>query len=572
MASSRTFILWALGLVSVVGCSDEPVLTPSNPLPVDDEGNGGSGGDAGSGGVGGMGGVGGVGGTGGAGGMGGVGGMGGAGGAGGAGGSGGGDGVPVETDCTADLGTPEVSKVGVPGKLRLIGCVVTPDKAFAGEVLIESDTLTCVGPSCEGAPGAAEATVVKTHGIILPGMIDTHNHILFDIFDESDWSPSKAYGNHNQWPNEPRYQAMVDAKQYLNGEGTPNLDPGFGCEMNKYGEMKGLVAGTTSIAGAANPIDKTCYGSLARTIDQKANDLGADKVQVSTLFPPSSGSAVCGNFLVDKTDAYVIHCGEGVDETAKKEFTTLGTTTNPNGCLYAAETTIVHGTAFGADEFGVMADRGMSLVWSPRSNVFLYGGGTDFNKTTNVPLALSLGINVALAPDWSLGGSQNLLDELRFANMVDNEAFGDVLSPAMLVRMVTVNAAKALGLSEVLGSLEVGKKADVTVITGDGSVPFDTVLAARPKDVSLVVVNGVPLYGDSVLAAIGPQMPGCEALDICGAAKFACVAETGGNTTNKFGQTWDEITQILSSELKTYDDMNLTQWDFAPLAPLVKCE
>ena len=565
MASSRTFVLWALGLVSVVGCSEERILTPSNPLPVDvDEGFGGQGGDAGGGGDAGMGGTGGVGGMGGAGG---VGGMGGAGGAG-----GGGGGFPIETDCVAEVGPPEVVSVGMPGKLRLVGCVVTPDQAFAGEVLIESDTLTCVGPSCADAPGAAEATVVKTHGVILPGMIDTHNHILFDIFDESDWSPTKAYGNHNQWPNEPRYQAMVDAKQYLNGEGTPNLDPGFGCEMNKYGEMKGLVAGTTSIAGASNPIDKTCYGSLARTVDQKSNDLGVDKVQVSTLFPPSSGDTVCTNFVADKTDAYVIHCGEGVDETARNEFATLGTTTTPDDCLYAGETTIVHGTAFGLEEFTIMAERGMSLVWSPRSNVFLYGGGTDFTKTTDVPLAMSLGINVALAPDWSLGGSQNLLDELRFADKVDNEAFGDVLSPVTLVQMVTVNAAKALGLSDVLGSLEVGKKADVTVIAGDASVPFDTVLAARPRDVSLVVVNGVPLYGDAALGAVAPAAPGCEAIDVCGAQKFACVAETGGTSTNKFGQTWAEINEILSTELATYDGMDLTEWNFAPLAPLVKCE
>ena len=77
-----------------------------------------------------------------------------------------------------------------------------------------------------------------------------------------------------------------------------------------------------------------------------------------------------------------------------------------------------------------MAARGMSLVWSPRSNVFLYGGGTDLTKTTNIPLALAKGINVALAPDWSIGGSQNLLDELRFADQVDDTVWGNVIYAA----------------------------------------------------------------------------------------------------------------------------------------------
>jgi cytosine/adenosine deaminase-related metal-dependent hydrolase len=474
--------------------------------------------------------------------------------------------------CEVEVGPPEILKTGLAGKVLLRGCVVTPDQAYTGEVLIDGDTLACVGPSCVAAPAAASATVVATHGIILPGMIDTHNHILFDIFDETDWAPTQSYANHNQWTKEARYSAMVDAKQYMNGEGTPNIDPGFGCEMDKYGELKGLIAGTTSIVGAANPGDKTCYGSLARTIDQKPNDLGQDKIQVSTLFPPSSGDTVCSNFAAGKTDAFVAHCGEGVDDTARLEFTKLGTSTTTQGCLYAPQTTLVHGAAFGDAEFSVMAQHGMSLVWSPRSNVFLYGGGVDMSRTTNVPLALQKGINVAIGPDWSIGGSQNLLDELRFADQVDNAVWGDVLSPKMLLQMVTVNAAKALGLSSMLGSLEAGKKADVAVIQGDATNPYGAVLAARPSDVRLVMVNGQALYGDSALQPLGPAAPGCEALEVCGAVKFVCVAETGGTTTNKLGQTLSDIQTILETQLEGYDAMNLSQWKFAPIAPLVKCQ
>ena len=149
---------------------------------------------------------------------------------------------------------------------------------------MDGDTIKCVGPtqSCT----VQGATVVETHGIILPGLIDTHNHILFDIFDESDWTPPKVYANHNQWTSDPRYHAMVDAKQWMNGEGTSTQD--LGCEMDKYGELKGLIAGTTSILGAANSTNRACYGSLARTIDQSPNDLGSDKVQVATIFPSAS--------------------------------------------------------------------------------------------------------------------------------------------------------------------------------------------------------------------------------------------------------------------------------------------
>ena len=93
----------------------------------------------------------------------------------------------------------------------------------------------------------------------------------------------------------------------------------------------------------------------------------------------------------------MIHIGEGVDQTRAERVLQARTRHDRDGCLLAPETTIVHGTAFGDAEFTTMAADDMSLVWSPRSNVFLYGNGTDLSKTTNIPLARSKGINVALA-------------------------------------------------------------------------------------------------------------------------------------------------------------------------------
>jgi cytosine/adenosine deaminase-related metal-dependent hydrolase len=467
-------------------------------------------------------------------------------------------------------GPPVIVRAGRPDRLLLAGTVVTPDVAFEGEVLIAGDVLACVAPSCAADPAAADATVVATNGIIFPGLIDTHNHILFDVFDETDWSPTKLYTNHNQWPNEARYKAMVDAKQYLNGEaGSP---VSIGCEMNKYGELKALVAGTTSVVGSANPANRTCYGSLARTIDQSSNGLPADHVQAATIFPSTSAAdSVCENLADGSTEAYVIHIGEGVDAPSLAEWNKLGTVTSRDGCLYDRHTTIVHGTALGDAELTALAARGMSLVWSPRSNVFLYGGGTDLGKTANIPLARAKGINVALAPDWSIGGSQNLLDELRFADRVDNTAWGDVLAPRALAQMVTTNAARALGLGAVLGALAPGMKADVMVIGGDRARPYDALLAATPAVVRFVTVDGRALYGDAALAALGPANPGCEPLAVCGAAKFVCVAAPGATAANKLGQTLGEITATIGDELQRYDDLHLTAWNFSPPTPLVRC-
>ena len=213
----------------------------------------------------------------------------------------------------------------------------------------------------------------------------------------------------------------------------------------------------------------------------------------------------------------------------------------------------------------------MGLVWSPKSNVFLYGHDTDLSKTAQVPLALSRGITVALAPDWSIGGSQNLLDELRFADKVDSNQWSNTISPAMLAAMVTKNPAKLLGLESKLGRIAPGYKADLMVTSGDTSLPYESLMASTPKNVRLVMVGGKVLYGDAALHSLGQMADQCEPLDICGTSKFICAVAPGATAANKLGQSYAQIRDAIETELKKYDDLNRSQWKFSPIAPLYRC-
>lgn len=588
--ASLSLVLAALG----PACGGGSAATSSNPLPVGGEGSGagGAGGATGGGGAGATGGVG----NGGAGGVG----NGGAGNSGNVGNTGG------QGACGTSSAT--ITSVGNGSATLLQGTVVTPATSFVGEVLVVGDTIACAAASCSSEPGAAGATVIDTQGFIYPGLIDAHNHVLFNIFDESDWSPAQSYTNHEQWKNEDRYGAVVDAKQHLNGEAytgascvcgdgacksgggcgedettCPSDCVSFGCEMLKYGELKALISGTTSALAAAGGAQKPCFNGLVRTIDMSVNGLPDDKVQTATPFPAAcTAKSVCDNFDEDSTDSYVIHIAEGTDLNARDEFDDLGTVTSgtqtcsgmmtqpdPN-CLYAPQTAIVHGTALDAPRFDIMAQNGMHLVWSPRSNVFLYGGGSDLSKTTNIPYALSVGINVALAPDWSLGGSVNLLEEVAYAQIVDGQAGWGVLTPKRLLEMVTINAAKALAVDAYVGTIEVGKKADLMVITSELADPYEAFAAARPEDVILTMVGGVVLHGDPQLVAAAPAAPGCETIDVCCRTKFVCVATT--DTDDLHDQTLADITQILNGALGAYDALDVTEWNFAPIAPLVRCQ
>jgi 5-methylthioadenosine/S-adenosylhomocysteine deaminase len=458
---------------------------------------------------------------------------------------------------------PATVVLGLPDHILLTGTVVGPGGFFGGEVLVEGNLITCVAPSCVAMPGAVGATVVTTNGIILPGLIDAHNHGLYNIFDETDWSPAHFYTNHTQWTAETRYMQMVDAKQYLAADVSSPVN--YRCEMDKYAEIKALIAGTTSFLLAPGPTN-SCFASVVRTIDTPQNDLGADKIQTSVSVPTETNAqGVCNNFASGTTDAYVVHVAEGVDATALNEFTTLSG--RAGGCLLSPKTTIVHGTALGPTQFATMAAHDMGLVWSPRSNMFLYNG------TTRVDLAIQAGVSkIALAPDWALGGSVNLLDELRFADQIDQAQFGDILTAERLYRMVTIDAARVLAVDGLLGSLEVGKRADVTVIGGFQGDPYGALLLAAPASVRLVMVDGRVLYGDEQLVGTGPASPGCEAATVCGTNKFLCVAEP--SNLDKLDQTYAAILQVLVGALSDYDANVLPVGapPFSPIAPLTHCE
>ncbi len=468
------------------------------------------------------------------------------------------DGAPI--DAPRGDGGPRPSLTpGATDRFLIQGVIVTPAGPITGELLVEGTNITCVAASCSAMAGASGATVIRTSGFVMPGMLDSHNHGLFNFLDEADWTPTMFWGDHDDWTvpaNEPRYAQVLDAKQYLASEGTSPVD--FRCEMDKFAEVKALISGTTSMVLAPGAIELRCYGSAARTIDTQQNDLPDDKLQVSASLPDNATAmTVCNRLAAGTADAYIVHIGEGINPTALNEWDTLKA--RASGCLIQSKVAIIHGTAFDASRFAEMGAANMGLIWSPKSNMFLY------NDTTRIDLAIAGGVTkIALAPDWSLGGSVNLLDELRFADQIDTQKFGNMLTARRLFEMVTKDAAKVMAVDAMLGTLEVGKRADLFIVNGDPTDPYQSLLAARPESIELTMVDGRAMYGDPELMAAGPAIPGCEALTVCGAPKFICLAEA--STADKLNQTWAQVLTALGDGLTAYDA--LVAPAIAPMSPL----
>jgi 5-methylthioadenosine/S-adenosylhomocysteine deaminase len=147
-----------------------------------------------------------------------------------------------------------------------------------------------------------------------------------------------------------------------------------------------------------------------------------------------------------------------------------------------------------ADEIRVMADSGVSVAHCPRSNLKLASGIAD------VPALCAAGVTVTLGTDGA--ASNNVLDmlgEMRTAALLAKVVAGNaaVMNANEVLRMATIDAARALGLADSIGSIEAGKWADLTCVSlqAINSQPVydplsQLVYTSHPNQVSDVWVAG----------------------------------------------------------------------------------
>jgi cytosine/adenosine deaminase-related metal-dependent hydrolase len=158
---------------------------------------------------------------------------------------------------------------------------------------------------------------------------------------------------------------------------------------------------------------------------------------------------------------------------------------------------LIHGVGMSPQEIEEAGRMGVSFIWSPFSNLLLYG------ETLRVEEALKPGSGgqpralVALGSDWTPTGSKHILDEARLAREYLRRKNIQV-SDRQIVEMMTVNPAKILQVDDRFGRVAPGFAGDLTIVARKaGKDPYATLLETQQEDVQLVSVRGQPLYGDS---------------------------------------------------------------------------
>ena len=397
--------------------------------------------------------------------------------------------------------------------LLLRGDVLAPETVYEGGSVLIDDTGRIICAGCACADRAGDATVVTCPtGVISPGLVNGHDHLTF-----TDNSPSDV--------GQERFDHRHDWRRGIRGHTRLSVPADSNALRVSWGEMRQVMIGTTSVAGSGGA------PGFLRNLDRSddARELGQGDVDYDTFPLGDSGGELrtsdCSYPEIETpdvldADCYLAHVAEGIDAEARNEFLCVSSAERGGTDLTESQSTFVHMIGLRAIDAAEAAAEASAVIWSPRSNISLYG------HTAQITMFRNMGILVGIGTDWTASGSIHMGRELACADRLNRDHFGNYFDDRELWLMATLDTAAALKVDDVLGAISPGLVGDIAIYDGaEASSPYRAILEAQNENVMLVLRGGEPLYGEaSVLDGI-PGTEGCDEIPggVCGMDARICV-------------------------------------------------
>ena len=385
-------------------------------------------------------------------------------------------------------------------------------------IAVHQGKIVAVGKSNEIAKNfSGRRNVGGRHTVATPGLVDCHLHASFQLSRGlADEANAQSFLFERMYPYEAaldgddvRVSATLAAAELLKHGVTCFIDPG---NYHPEASVEGVMStGIRCIVSRSSfDLTKSVLGILPeRMIESTAAALAhAESVleRYAKSGNPRLGASASFRGLNNASDELIL----GLDKLARKYGTLLQT----HACFsYSTHDSsvartgmaeierlerlgvvdermlIVHSGWLEPEEVAILARRKPSLVCAPSSSLHNGYGNFLFGK---LPELLALGVNVTLGSDHASSGIVDMAQEIRLACCCYKETRINprVMPPETGLEMATINGAKAALMSERIGSIEVGKDADIVL--------FDT---KRPEWQPLInpVANLVySATGDSV--------------------------------------------------------------------------
>ncbi|MBN1626354.1 MAG: amidohydrolase [Deltaproteobacteria bacterium] len=394
------------------------------------------------------------------------------------------------------------------------GAVLTMDKQGTvirdGVVGISEDHISFVGRN-NGDYINAEKIIDAQDGIILPGLINGHTHAAMTLFRGlADDLPLMEWLNNHIFPAESRINSdfvftgtlLACAEMILSGTTT------F-CDMYLFEDEAARAckaAGMRSLMGEVlYDFSSPCYGSIEKgfiyteSLIKKWRDdpLISIAVEPHSLFTCSPDLLVTANKLALKNHVpLIIHLSETEEEIryVEKNYGKRPVHHLDSLGILGPHVIACHCVHLDRDEIGILKNRGIKVIHNPESNMKLASGVAPVHEMVSSGITVGLGTDgCASNNDLDLFGEMDTAAKLQKIKEMDPT----VMDAETVLRMATIEGAKALGLENITGSIETGKRADIIVV--DINRPHLTpmynpcshlVYSAKGSDVIHSIING----------------------------------------------------------------------------------
>jgi len=410
------------------------------------------------------------------------------------------------------------------------GTLITMNSDFDiiddGVVCIKNDKLAKIGPRKNWATlPEGEKIIDARGGIILPGLVNTHTHLPMALFrGMADDLPLSKWLNEFIFPAEAnhihsesvRLGTLISGAEMLLSGTTTCCDGYFyedhvAAAMNEIGMRAILGQGVIDFPAPGVPKPKDNVNNALKYIQKWENKspLITPSIFCHSPYTCSEATLIKAKIAADaKGVLFQIHAAE-----TKDEYVSIQTTHHTTPVKYLDKigvidqnTLLVHAVWLDDDDIEIIAKRGASVSHNPESNMKLASG------IAPIPALLKAGVTVGLGTDGCASNNNlDLFSEMDTAAKLHkvNAMDPTLMDAATVLKMATIAGARSLGLQDITGSLEIGKKADVIIIDTHKPhlVPVynpvsHIVYSAQGSDVQDVIVDGRILIKDRKLLTV----------------------------------------------------------------------
>jgi cytosine/adenosine deaminase-related metal-dependent hydrolase/SAM-dependent methyltransferase len=317
------------------------------------------------------------------------------------------------------------------------------------------------GSSATSKYSRERGTVDLSGYLLLPGLINAHDHLEFALFPRLGKGHYRSYV---EWANDIHKPDDSPVREHRSIPKPTRL---------WWGGIRNLLSGVTTVCHHNPYISEVFDQDFVVRVQR--NFEGAHSLQLDPETFAKPEDTYLDRHSGDQANddkPFIIHLAEGVDLESSEEILRFARERTLDD-----RTVIVHGLGLNDAAFSLLNARQASLIWCPTSNVFLFGRTHDLHRIHSLQ-------KVALGSDSPLTAQGDLLDEVRFAH----EAIG--VSAEDLYSMLTKRSAQVLRLHKSEGSLHIGGVADFIAVRDSGLSPAQTLVSLSYRDIHLVLING----------------------------------------------------------------------------------